>query len=363
MKIRVIGPAHLNTGLGVHTRLVADALRTQRYHDITVMPFHETRYRTQYSAGNSAYDDGKYDVNIFCVNYPSIARIADTMPYILRGARKNVCFGAWELEKAPESFAKLPKYVDAYFAQSRFVESAFRGNVDVPIYYTPLPLSKAVIQARHMRSHYRKMTNDFRCGFVFSVDSTMTRKNPQAIINAFSRAFADVDSARLILKISVSREGDKNHQSFLRFYDEIRKNPKIDIVQNNMSEIEYIQFLKTFSVYTSLHRSEGFGLTLLEAIGADVPCVTTAYSGNVDFCVPGNSVLVPYELIDLSPEDYHGQTQRWADASVEAAAKGLKAMQQGELIYPNHLLETVEDFFPQRVGRLYSECLEQVYSS
>lgn len=363
MKIRVIGPAHLNTGLGVHTRLVADALRTQRYHNVTVMPFHETRYRTQHDIGNSGYDEGPYDVNIFCVNYPSIARIADTMPYILRGARRNVCFGAWELEKAPESFAKLPKYVDAYFAQSRFVEDAFRGNVDIPIYYTPLPLSSAVINARHLRSHYRQVADEFRCGFVFSVDSTMTRKNPEAIVNAFTRAFSDVESARLILKISISREGDKNHQTFMKFYDEIRRNPKIDIVQSNMSEIEYIKFLKSFSVYTSLHRSEGFGLTLLEAIGSDVPCVTTAYSGNVDFCVPENSVLVPYDMIDLSPEDYHGQTQRWADASVEAAAQGLKTLQRREVSYPRHLLETVEHLFPQRVGRLYSECLEQVISS
>ena len=361
MKIRIIGPAHLYTGLAIHTRLVSEALAAQDGVEIIINPYHETRFRSQNIYGLSHFTDEHVDVNIFCMNYPSIKRISNEMPFVFRSAKKNICFGAWELERIPEAFHKLHEVVDAYFAQSKFVQNAFK-EINLPIYYTPLSISSKVLNSESILSNYRTSAEKFRFLFIFSVDSMMSRKNPRAIFESFKLAFGDDKSVELNIKFSATRINDKNYGLFCNLKSEAEKFPNVKFFEKNMSEDEYINFIKSYSCYVSLHRSEGFGLTILESIGCDVPCITTNYSGNLDFCNANNSILVPYNYIELKEGDYHGQMQRWADPSIESAANAMISISKGTLFQEN-IADTIKEFHPKNIGKLYIDSISDVLSS
>src|SRR5262249_14120959 len=71
----------------------------------------------------------------------------------------------------------------------------------------------------------------------------------------------------------------------------------------------------------SLHRSEGFGRFLAEAMWLGRPVIATAYSGNVDFMTSDVSCLVNYRLGPVAPHAYpFWQDPMWADPDLDEAA-------------------------------------------
>ena len=74
--------------------------------------------------------------------------------------------------------------------------------------------------------------------------------------------------------------------------------------------------------YVSLHRAEGFGLTMAEAMAIGKPVIGTGYSGNVDFMTSENSYLVDYTIGRVGPDcEIYPPEGEWADPSVEHAAQ------------------------------------------
>lgn len=74
--------------------------------------------------------------------------------------------------------------------------------------------------------------------------------------------------------------------------------------------------------YISLHRSEGFGLTLAEAMNLGKPVIATGYSGNMEFMTAANSFPVKYQMVQLDADhgDYPAQSF-WAQPDIEHAAE------------------------------------------
>jgi glycosyltransferase involved in cell wall biosynthesis len=80
-------------------------------------------------------------------------------------------------------------------------------------------------------------------------------------------------------------------------------------------------------IYISLHRSEGYGLTLAEAMSLGKPVIATAYSGNMDFMNESNSVLVPYELVPVGDDAYPYQNDSlWAQPDIAFAARAVREL-------------------------------------
>ena len=72
--------------------------------------------------------------------------------------------------------------------------------------------------------------------------------------------------------------------------------------------------------YVSLHRSEGLGLTMAEAMAVGTPVIATAYSGNLDFMPEGSALLVPAAEVEVGPGHYYPAKGHWADPDIDAAA-------------------------------------------
>ena len=116
--------------------------------------------------------------------------------------------------------------------------------------------------------------------------------------------------------------------------------------------------------YVSLHRSEGFGFTLAEAMVRGKPVIATAYSGNLDFMADDTALLVPWtpRRVGKWNEPYPAGAT-WAEPDLEAAAAHLRwvvehpdlAQAMGERARRHHLAERTmqraADFVRERVHR------------
>src|SRR6476469_7508588 len=128
--------------------------------------------------------------------------------------------------------------------------------------------------------------------FMFDLHSQIHRKNPLGVFRAFQKAFREDDKATLVIKAS---GGDIHAADFAELAETVRAKNVI-LLDELMSRARAYGLIAMSDCFVSLHRSEGFGLGLAEAMLMAKPAIATGYSGNLDFMNRDNSLLVDYEL-------------------------------------------------------------------
>jgi glycosyltransferase involved in cell wall biosynthesis len=97
------------------------------------------------------------------------------------------------------------------------------------------------------------------------------------------------------------------------------------VIDRCMSREETYALMETCDCYVSLHRSEGLGLTIAEAMLMGKPVIATGYSGNLDFMTRENSLLVDYQRVSIRQQlSHYPSGSQWADPSVEDAAHWMR---------------------------------------
>jgi glycosyltransferase involved in cell wall biosynthesis len=154
--------------------------------------------------------------------------------------------------------------------------------------------------------------------FMFDMCSTMARKNPLALIRAYRQAFRRDDRVALAIKVS---RGESDPDGLCSLRQAAREAGAV-LIDSVLSREEAYGLLKCVDCYASLHRSEGFGLTMAESMLLGKPVIGTGYSGNVDFMTPTNSLLVEYQRVPITSEvQFYGKGNIWAEPSVAHAAQ------------------------------------------
>lgn len=156
---------------------------------------------------------------------------------------------------------------------------------------------------------------------MFDAHSIVERKNPGAVIQAFKRAFPAEPDARLVLKVTHADRA---------LLDRLRSeaaDARVLVVDRVFDREEVNSLLALSDCYVSLHRSEGFGLTLAEAMALGKPVIATAHSANLDFMGVSNSLLVRYRMVRLE-QDYppYPRGSAWADPDVDHAAELMRTV-------------------------------------
>lgn len=222
----------------------------------------------------------------------------------------------WELDTIPESWLKQCKLIDEVWAATNFVADALRQRFGSRV-YTMFPGIQLAQFRRRPRSYFGLAgKNEFMFLFIFHLMNVMERKNPLGLIRAFKQAFSVNEPVRLVLKMSF---GERHPLSM----QEIRlaaAGAKITVIDGIFSQDETLSLIDACNAYVSLHRSEGLGLTMAEAMLLGKPVIATRYSGNVDFMDDTNSLLVDYRLVQLGRTipPYDADTH-WAEPSVDHA--------------------------------------------
>ena len=89
-----------------------------------------------------------------------------------------------------------------------------------------------------------------------------------------------------------------------------------------------LKLKKGSDCYVSLHKSEGWGFGMIEAMNLMVPVICTGYSGNMAFCTPETAWLVAYRKVEPERDDYIfvAPGQKWAEPDIPDAARQMRAV-------------------------------------
>jgi len=230
----------------------------------------------------------------------------------------NIAYWAWELETLPPEWITSFRYMHAIMVPSQFCAAAIRRHTTKPVIVVPHPVEDPRIAPLPRSAGPLHVVHVFRFG------SSFERKNPIALVTAFRAAFGSDRDVKLSLKTS---DGGRFPAEMVRLRKAIGGQENIALIDEVWPEDRVAALMRSADVYASLHRSEGFGLPLAEAIMAGVPVIATNWSGNTDFCTPDHSFPVDCALVPF--RDDHGDYEqvrnaRWAEPSIEHAASQLR---------------------------------------
>lgn len=301
-----------------------------------------------------------YDVNVICVNAAETRRFAfDVGPGFFAG-RHSVGFWWWEVSRFPPALYSALGIVDEIWVGSRFVAEAIEEVADKPVMIVPLPVPDpgAPVRSRDELA----LPDGYLFLFVFDFFSVFERKNPVAVIEAFERAFEPGEGARLLVK---SINGDKFPVELDALRNAASRRDDIAVLDGYVHAAEKDSLIAACDCYVSLHRSEGFGLTIAEAMAYGKPVVATGYSGNVDYMDASNSYPVGYELRPI-PEGCgpYPAGAVWAEPNVEEAARLLRQVfdeqDEARAVGARARESILRNLSAERTGRAVRERLEDI---
>lgn len=231
----------------------------------------------------------------------------------------------WELDRFPTAFVDSFAHLDQLLAGSTFIVEALRRIAPIPVHRVPVPiyLSHSGEADRSVFGH-AAAASSFIFYFSFDYFSVFERKNPLGLVSAYTTAFAETDGAHLVIK-AINADSHPDQQEIL----ECATSRRSDItIINGFAEPRVRDLMMTScDCYVSLHRSEGLGMTMGEAMYAGKPVIATAYSGNMDFMSDDNGMLIPYRMIPVgSGCGPYDASAEWADPDLDEAAKAMRRL-------------------------------------
>jgi glycosyltransferase involved in cell wall biosynthesis len=273
-------------------------------------------------AGGDALSD--WDVNLMCIDAGQHFAVLSQCDDDRFERRYNIGAWAWELPRFPERWYDRFAYYDEIWVGSSFIAAAIAPMSPIPVIRIPPVMAPPPDEAATADGgRWRRRPGEFLFLFLFDVHSHLARKNPLAIVEAFRRAFHPSEPVRLILKC-VNAESDP--AGFRRLVDRAA-GAAIDIHAGYIAAEALRGLMSSCDAYVSLHRSEGIGLTIADAMGLGKPVIATGWSGNTDFMDVSNAFPVDYRLVTLQENvgPYHAG-EVWAEPSIEHATDLMRSV-------------------------------------
>jgi glycosyltransferase involved in cell wall biosynthesis len=307
--------------------------------------------------------DHRFDTNLF-VSYPHHHdSLLNGLPRWMVDGRTNVVFLAWEQRDGTHYWRDLYCEFDQVWALSRFAAESLERCLRRPVLPVPCVLDTSVLPPAATKPEVGLESDRFVFLYVFDANSSIERKNPEAVIRAFARAFTEKDAASLVLKVS-NADRLEHRQRLRRLLAEARERLgcRVRVLTENLSRRGILQLLSAVDCYVSLHRAEGFGYTCAEAMAYGRPVVATRYSGNLDFMTDENSFLVDArEVLVDHPEGPFQRGSVWAEADISSAASILREVYRDHSAALRHGEQARRDvealLAPKTVGRIVAKAL------
>jgi len=361
--VNLFGHALGRLGIGEEVRMAAKSL------EAVGIPF-VIRNVTAQAAGDEEHPDGlgladhsPFDINLFCMTGISTVGTNLAAPDDLMDGRYSIGCWPWELPEWPSAWDHAWDYVDEVWATSRFTYDAYMRSARVPVLHVPHAVVADESEGAQ-RSDFGLPEHAFLFCFSFDGLSSLARKNPAAVVTAFRKAFpAGEREVGLVLK---GIRAPTASPQWARLMAAIGDDDRIIIIDRSLSRGQLLDLYRSIDAYVSLHRSEGFGRNIAEAMLLGKPVIVTAHSGNMDFNLHDNAALVPARMCPVRQGEYpYGAGQLWADPDIAAAAEAMRRM-VADRPWREGLAERAQRFIatahsPQAVGEAWARRLEALF--
>jgi glycosyltransferase involved in cell wall biosynthesis/SAM-dependent methyltransferase len=306
-----------------------------------------------------------YDINIVCVNADMLSQVAKRLgPEFFEG-RYTIGLWHWEVSTFPERWYGAFDHVDEIWVASEHAASSISPVSTKPVHVVPLPVTAP--PSPGLTRAELGLPDGFLFLFLYDFMSVFERKNPFALIDAFRRAFSPTEGPKLVLK---SINGDQQIDSLERLRLAAAGHPDVTVIDGYLSSGATKALIAHCDCYVSLHRAEGFGLSMAEAMALGKPVVATGFSGNLAYMDETNAYLVRHRLEPIpegcAPYPADGE---WACPDVDQAAELLRrvytrreeAIEKGrrarEHILAHHSVETCGKWIERRLANIRAQRL------
>ena len=303
-----------------------------------------------------------HTVNLFHVNADQAENVIGRLGLEFIRGKRNIGYWAWELEEFPDRWLPAFRFFDEIWTPSTFCQSAISRKSPVPVLRMPHAI-QIERQGTNSRADFSIPADRFVFLAICDLLSIPERKNPIGAIKAFRQAFGASRNCHLVLKVSHGQERPQQMAAIIAAAADL----PVAIIDRTLERLQVNGLIGSCDCLLSLHRSEGFGLSLAEAMYLNKPVIATAYSGNTDFTRPDNAFLVEYDLVRVPRGcDPYDEGAVWADPRLD------HAVNQMQLVFSNPELRGARSsragdyirthFAPEVVGNLMRERLELVLS-
>jgi glycosyltransferase involved in cell wall biosynthesis len=262
--------------------------------------------------------DNPYSVNLMTFSFDYSRRFfRDMGPKFFTG-RRNVALWYWEQEKFPARWHSSFDYYDEIWVVTEFTRAAFAAVSPVPVRKITYPFTLDESEARRDRARFSIPEEAYVFLFTFDFFSTTQRKNPEGVVAAFRQAFRAGENVLLVLK-SINAESNTAARQDL---EEEAKGAKVLFLDSHAPREEMSSLFASADCYVSLHRSEGLGLGMVQAMYLGKPVIATGYSGNLEYMNEQNSLLVRYDMTEMTEAaGAYDPGTHWAEPDVMHAAE------------------------------------------
>lgn len=318
--ITVVGYARGAFGVAEIARACVAAVSSQGYPvDVMAVQAGAAYQENDQTALPVVAAPGAHPFQLYCVNADQMPVVQNLLGPTNTEGRYRIGCWFWELPHFPVAWRAAFELVHELWAPSRFVQDALSRVSPRPVVHMPVAIEFAV-EGVYARSSFGLPAQPFLFLFSYDFHSYTARKNPQAVLASFQRAFPPPASGvGLVIK---TMYGDQYPEELAALKAGIASDPRIHLLDEAMSRDAAYGLIQVCDCYVSLHRSEGFGLGMAEAMYLGKPVIATGYSGNMDFMDAASACLVRYELTAVPEGAYpHWEGQVWAEPDLEHAVE------------------------------------------
>ena len=300
-----------------------------------------------------------FPVNIFHLDAPVSQDIDHHHGRGFRADHYNIAYWAWELPEFPDGWVDRHRFFDEIWCPSEFARAAIAAKLPKPVLAMPHAIDFTLPQG-DFRKKFGLPPRIFLFLFVYDLNSTQERKNPKAVIAAFRKAFPIGGPVGLVVK---THNPDRNSTAFAELQAELEGLENTYLICETLSRAAVYELQQACDCFVSLHRAEGFGLSVAEAMFLSKPVITTDWSGTAEFVNVTIGCPVNYRLLTLD-RNYgpYARGQTWADPDIDQAAHWMRSLVDDASFRENLGKRAAADvrrnFSPKTIGRRYQRRLE-----
>lgn len=323
--VNVVGQFRSESGVGEAARAVVAGLDAAGIPVLPVLPLDASPSRQGVAFPVVSLAQATFPLTL------SLLPAFETPPFLaaaparfLRG-RRFVGLWWWELDAFPDFMAEAFTQVDAVWAGTHHVQAALARAAQG----TPVELIRYAVRRPVPTGATREalgLPGGVLFTTVFGYYSSVARKNPAGVIEAFQRAFpiAEPGGPQLVVKAIDEAAHPEEHAAIMAL---VAPRPDIHLLPGYLDRAAMDDLLALSDVVVSLHRAEGLGYTPAEAMALGTAVIATRYSGNLEYMTDANALLIDAPMITIGADGgpYAADAQ-WADPDLDQAAAAMRRL-------------------------------------
>ena len=346
--VNLFGLVRAQMGLGQSCRLLANTLEHGQI-DYTLYDF--ALPSTLLCANDHTYDhkisdEIKYNINLIHINPDEMRLLYTRLSPECWDNNYNIAFWLWELEQIPENWSQYFPMLDEIWTPSEFISKNLRKVTHLPVKTIPYWVT-ADTDLQYNRSFFDLPEQKFLFLTMYDSNSTMERKNPKGAVSAFKKAFSpEDDSVGIVVKINNARETD-----IQTLKSELSAYKNVYYITRTLEKVQVNSLIECCDAFISLHRAEGFGLVMAEAMLVGTPCIATNWSSNTEFMNNDVACMVEYTFKTLDRDcPPYKKGAVWADADTGMAADYMIKLVNDKAYY-ERIRDNAKTYAALKLGR------------